>query len=177
MAAVNPWVWGNIGFNMVKNRWFVDLRNHQGTVQVYSTASLLLRGGCGIQYQWPTQDSRSAWHVRERIFANDIETFHYEKDGLLVGQGRSSEAYNAYVPNDYFYLCYAFSNATSRGFVEFYDERDTLIAQLKNKWLILEDVARRTVGQFPKIRFRIERCDVAEILLSRTAMIIIGKEY
>jgi hypothetical protein len=42
------------------------------------------------------------------------------------------------------------------------------------RWIIVEDLRRVTVGEFPKIRMKVEKEDVKEIVITKTTAIIIG---
>jgi hypothetical protein len=38
------------------------------------------------------------------------------------------------------------------------------VGRLNNRWILIEDVDRKSVGEYPKIRLRIEKKDVQKIV-------------
>ncbi len=176
MPAVD-WLWALIGFDTVQHRWFVDLRDGTGTVHVCVAEHLVIRKTCSSQYQWAEQNGRVAWHIRELLLSPDDTVIRYEGPDTLVIESTGAPRGQTRVPEHYSYLCYAFSRRTSRGFLEFYDDNDALLSKVGDIWLALEDVTRHSVGQYPNLRFRVEKEDVKEIVLTGTAAIVVGKPY
>jgi hypothetical protein len=85
------------------------------------------------------------------------------------------------IPEDFSYLLYAY-HLTSKergrapmGFVEFYDSEGSSVGRVDNRWIIIEGVNRRTVGEYPALRIRAERADIAEMTVTQTAIILEGK--
>ena len=172
--SASPWLWANVGFDTIKKLWFVDLHNHGGTLQTYIAKNVILKDGYGVQYQWQNRGQHAFWHVRERIFASDVRSIGYDDRGNLVVESIRVESLDEEIPEDYAYLCYAFSLRTSRGFVEFYDCNSKLIKKINEKWIVVEDLTRKTIGEYPNIRFRVEREDVKKIIMTKTALILMG---
>ena len=140
---------------------------------MYLAKGIILKDGYGVQYQWP--DNRGEfWHVRERIYAHDVRSINYDKDGTLVVDSLKIESVDEVMPDDYAYLTYAYSLKTSRGFVEFYDKNDKQIQRTNEKWIIVEGLDRKTVGDYPNIRLRVERENVRKIVTTKTAIVISG---
>jgi hypothetical protein len=87
-------------------------------------------------------------------------------------------------PEDFAYILYAFhlanrdiakGNKPPLGFVEFFDAKGELLRRLNNRWIVIEDVDRKSVGEYPKIRLRIEKKDIENIIATRSTVIIQGK--
>jgi hypothetical protein len=173
-SSTPSWNWASVGFDVTRKHWFIHLFNQGAVVKTFNARNLILIHGCGIQYQWINTGPNVSWHVRERLFAADVKSIRYEESGDLVLESARKEASDPSIPEDYSYLCYAFSLNTSRGFVEFYDERDALLHRIAEKWLVTEDLTRRTVGSYPGVRFRVERKDIKNIFVSKTTVILIG---
>ncbi len=47
--------------------------------------------------------------------------------------------------------------------------------RLNNRWILIEDLDRKSVGEYPSIRLRIEKKDVQQIITTRTSVIVQGK--
>jgi hypothetical protein len=77
-------------------------------------------------------------------------------------------------PSNFSYLVYAYSLMTSRGFVEFYDASNKPLGRINEKWIIAENLNRKTIGEYPNIRLRVERGDIAKIIVTKSAVIIQG---
>jgi hypothetical protein len=169
-----PWLWANLGFDTTKKLWFVDLHNHKGTVQTYIAKNVILKDGYGTQYQWANRGPHAFWHVRERFFASDVKHINYDDSGNLVVESIRIESLSEEIPAGYSYLCYAFSRKTSRGFLEFFDADNRLLKRVNEMWIIVEDVTRKTIGEYPNIRIRVERESIRKIIFTKTAAIIMG---
>ena len=77
----DPWHWADVGFDTTKKLWFVTLPNNKGTVQTYLARNIILKNGYGAQYHWPDgRGQRDFWHVRERIFANDVKSINCDDE-------------------------------------------------------------------------------------------------
>ena len=174
-ARAEPWIWGNIGFHTAKKLWFLELLNHKGLVNTYFASSIILRNGYGVQYQWPDRGPRPFWHVRERIFSEDVASITFDSTGNLIVAFAKPEVPDEQIPEDYTYITYAFSLKTARGFIEIYDSKDRLLKSIKNRWILVEDLTHKTVGEYPNIRLRVEREAIREILITKTAVILRGK--
>lgn len=169
-----PWMWAYVGFDTGRRLWFVDLRNYGGTTQVVSAERLIIIRGNISQHQWPDRQ-RPFWHIREMLHSSDVTDLRLEAANTLVIESRAAQKAPAIAPSEYLYLCYAFSRRTSRGFIEFFDSKDKLIARIEDKWIIAEDVTHYSVGEYPNLRFRVDQNDIAELIITRTAAMIIGK--
>ena len=173
-SALREWNWGDLGFDTAKKLWFVDLHDYKGSVKLFLAKNITLKDGPGIQYQWPDKGPREFWHVRERFFVNEVRSIGYDEEGTLVVEFLKVETGGDGIPQNYSYLTYAYSLRTSRGFVEFYDSSNKLLKTVHEKWIFVEDLARKTVGEYPMIRLRVEREHVKEILMTKNAIIIRG---
>jgi hypothetical protein len=167
------WEWGDIGFDTKRKLWFAALFNETGKVEWHYAKNIVLDHISSIQYQWP-HPGKNSWHVRERIFAENVKQIDYDEKGNLVIKFLPIFVHKESVPANYSYISYAFSLHTSKGFIDFYDENHKLVTTLSNKWIIVEDLKRRTIGEFPNIRLRVEKKDVKEIIITQTTAIIIG---
>jgi len=172
-SSSGPWSWADIGFDTEKKLWFLRLNNHKGIVKIFRAKRIIIKNRNGVQYQWPEKD-RESWHVRERIFANEVRTIHYDKDRNLIVNSIKAETPNQKIPESYSYVTYAYSLKTGRGFVEFYDKENQLLKKISEKWIIVEGLNRKTIGKFPHIRLRVERKDIRKILFTKTAVVITG---
>ncbi len=182
------WEIGDIGFDTEKKLWFVTLYNEVNqNVGSYMAKNVVVKRGRAAQYEWKDGQNRPFWHVRERFFADEVESIGVDPGGLRVTvHFKESPAKEGptEAPLDFSYILYAFhlynkeivkGNKPPLGFIEFYDATGKLLRTLNNIWILVEDVDRKSVGEYPKIRLRIERKDVERILLSRSAAIIQGK--
>lgn len=168
-----PWLWADIGFDTAKKLWFVNLFNYGGGTQSFVARNIIMKNGYGAQYQWP-DGPNAIWHVRERVFAADVKTINYDEKGNLVVDSVRVEAVEDEIPQDYAYLTYAYSLKTSKGFVEFYSANNKLLWRINEKWIIVEDLNRKTLGEYPHIRIRVEKTDIRKIVATKTAIIIQG---
>jgi len=173
-SPAGQWLWADIGFDTAKKLWFVNLFNFSGSTQSFVARNIIMRNGYGAQYQWPDPGPNGIWHVRERIFADDVKTIEYDEKGNLVVDSIRVESVEDQIPDDYAYLTYAYSLKTSRGFVEFYNANDKPVWRINEKWILVEDLNRKTIGEYPHIRIRIEKADVHRIIVTKTTIIIQG---
>jgi hypothetical protein len=165
---------GDLGFDTAKKLWFVDLHDYKGSVKMFLARDIVLKDGPGIQYEWPDKGPREFWHVRERFYANEVRSIGYDESGTLVVEFVKVEALDEEVPPSYSYLIYAYSLRTSRGFVEFYDSNNKLLKAIREKWILVEDLTRKTVGEYPAIRLRVEREDIRKIVITKSAIVLRG---
>ena len=98
---------------------------------------------------------------------------------IVFKNGEGSEV--GAVPEDFAYLTYAYhlsnKDETERapmGFVEFYNVKGDLLRRIENRWIVIEDASRRTTGEYPKIRLRMERKDIKDIIVTRTVIVLQG---
>jgi hypothetical protein len=187
-TSQNIWEFGDIGFDTDKKLWFVQLTNENNqNVGTYMAKTVVVKGGQATQYQWKDGQGRAYWHVRERFFADEIESIAVDPSGTHLtvtfkeGKGKADEDT---VPQDFSYLLYAFhlqnkdilkGNRAPLGFVEFFDAKGGLIRRLNNRWIVIEDVDRKSVGDYPRIRLRIDKKDTDRVFATRTTIIIQGK--
>jgi len=173
-SPAGHWLWADIGFDTAKKLWFVNLFNFGGLTQSFVARNIIMKNGYGAQYQWPDQGPNGIWHVRERIFASDVKTIEYDEKGNLVIDSVRVEAVEDVIPDDYAYLTYAYSLKTSRGFVEFYNANNKPVWRINERWILIEDLNRKTIGEYPHIRIRVEKADVRKITVTKTAIMIQG---
>jgi hypothetical protein len=184
------WEFADVGFDTGKKLWFVQLFDSVNqNVGFYTAKNVTINGGCGIQYQWKDTQGRPFWHVRERFLASEVEGFQIDvKGNLSIYFRRSSKNidFNDDVPKKFAYLQYAYHLTTKEtaqsfdqapmGFVEFCNENGEILARLNNKWIISEDVQRKTVGELPRIRVRVDEQDIGKIIVTRSSVVIVGKQ-
>jgi len=178
------WEFADLGFDTGKNLWFIQFYNGTNeNVGTYFAKSLSLDGGRAAQYQWKDAQGGPFWHVRERFFATEIEKFSVDPAGGTIKLNFRYEGAedDKTIPSEFAYILYAFHLSSKdggrapMGFVEFYDSRGGLIRRVDNRWIIIEGLHRKTSGEFPEIRLRVEGKDVGEITVTRTAIVIQGK--
>lgn len=186
------WEFADIGFDTMKKLWFLQLFDSvNANVGFYTAKNIVMTGGCAIQYQWKDLQARPFWHVRERFLASEVDGFQIDMKGNLVinfkkrGPGESEQE-SGQVPKNFAYLQYAYHLTTKEngpsidrapmGFVEFCSQTGEVIGRLNNRWIIVEDVPRRTTGELPRIRIRVDGKDIGRVLVSRSSVIITGKE-
>ena len=182
------WEYADLGFDTEKKLWFVQFFNDSGqNTGAYMAKTVFFKSGDAIQYQWKDSKGRPFWHVRERFFPDEIEKIDIDTKGhdlTIIFKQRRGSASAEVVPKDYAYILYAFhlankegsaENRPPTGFVEFYGTDGRLISRFNNRWIAIEGANRKTVGDFPKIRVRVERNDVGNIILTDTVAIIQGR--
>ena len=189
-AAVTPAVWefGDIGFDTEKKLWFVQLYNDVNqNVGTHMGRRVVIKHGRAAQYEWKDGQGRAFWHVRERFFADEIESISLDAGAeVLTVVFRENPERNdeVSIPEEYAYILYAFhlsskemakGNKPPLGFLEFYTANDKLLKRLNNRWILIEDLDRRSVGEYPSIRLRIDKKDVDRIITTRTSVVVQGK--
>jgi hypothetical protein len=190
-AGDSLWEFADIGFDTMKRLWFLQLFDTLNqNVGFYTAKSVSLNRGCAIQYQWKDTQGRPFWHVRERFQSSDVEGFQIDMKGNLVINFRKDHGdeniTSPRIPKDFAYLQYAYHLTTKEtpqsldkspmGFVEFCNQAGEVIGRVNNRWIIVEDANRRTTGELPKIRIRVDRKDIGRIILSRSSIIIMSKD-
>jgi hypothetical protein len=178
------WEFGDIGFDTSRKLWFVQLTDKLN--QVVNTRhghAIEMSGGTASQYQWKDPGEYAFWHIRERFFARDIESISDTPEGVVRIKFRSIlNSQVKMVPDKFEYVLYAY-HLTNKdpndpkapmGFLEFYGEQDQLIEKVDRKWILLEGVTHKTTGEYPRIRMRAERADIAEILVTFSCVVLRG---
>ncbi len=187
-APSTIWEFGDIGFDTEKKLWFVQLYNEVNqNVGTHMGKSVVLKHGRAAQYEWKDGQGRAFWHVRERFFADEVESISLDSGAetltVTFKEGRETGE-DTQVPEDYTYILYAFhltskelakGNKPPLGFLEFYNSSDKLVRRLNNHWIIIEDLDRRSVGEYPSIRLRIEKEDVQRIVITRSTVVVQGR--
>jgi hypothetical protein len=189
-ATVNPAVWefGDIGFDTEKKLWFVQFYNDANqNVGTHMGKRVVIKHGRAAQYEWKDGQGRAFWHVRERFFADEIESISLDAGAeVLTVVFRENPERNdeVSIPEESAYILYAFhlsskemakGNKPPLGFLEFYTANDKLVKRLNNRWILIEDLDRRSVGEYPSIRLRIDKEDVHRIITTRTSVVVQGK--
>jgi hypothetical protein len=177
------WEYCDIGHATGQRKfWFLQFWDAKGQlVGTLNAKEIFLEGGCATQRQWTDQMGAPIWHVRETFFREEVDKVSMDAEGNIHISFGGHEDGTASVPKDYAYLVYAYHwsrNGKGRppmGFVEFCDEENRVLSSINNKWVIVEDIPRRTWGQYPKIRLRIEKSDVGNLEVGRSYVAIIGK--
>jgi hypothetical protein len=169
------WEWADLGFDTKSRIWFLQLFNYSGVAEIFQAREILLTGGSAVQYQWPQIGLRPMWHVRERIFSREVGTIEYDEEGRLVVEHVTEVRAKEQVPETYESITYAYSISTARGILEFRDRDNTVVKRIDDRWIVVENLARKTIGEFPDIRLTVRREDIENILLTDTCVIIQGK--
>lgn len=187
------WEFADIGFDTMKRLWFLQLFDSvNANVGFYTAKNVMMTGGCAIQYQWKDLQARPFWHVRERFLASEVDGFQIDMKGnLIINFKRATRDEIAsraddQPPKNFAYMQYAYHLTTKEtgteidrapmGFVEFCSESGEVIKRLNNKWIIIEGVPRKTTGELPKIRIRVDRKDIDRVLVTRSSIVIMGRE-
>ena len=183
------WEFADIGFDTGKKLWFVQLFDSVNqNVGFYTAKNVTMNRGCAIQYQWKDMQGRPFWHVRERFQSTEVEGFQIDMKGNLIINFKKNhgedDGHN--IPKNFAYLQYAYHLTTKEtpqsvdrspmGFVEFLSQSGEILGRLNNRWIIVEDVNRKTAGELPKIRIRVDRKDIGSIIVSRSSVIIMSKD-
>ena len=154
--------------------WFFEIHNFMGLIETFQAKAVLLKGGAGIQYQWPEKGGKQMWHVRERIFSQDVNKVEYDQNGTLVVEFKPRPKVDEEIPEDFESITYAYSLQTSRGFVEFRDKNDVVIKKISEKWIAVENLPRMTTGEYPNIRLMAKRADIVNVVVTNTCIVIVG---
>lgn len=177
------WEFGDIGFDTAKKMWFVQLTDKAN--EIISTRhgrSVKVCGGTVAQYQWKDTDGRVFWHVRERFFARDVASIAETPDGeIRIEFNGSREVGTSAVPEHFEYIVYAYhltdktaDTASPMGFLEFFGKDGQSLQRIDNKWIFLEAATHSTEGTYPKIRMRVERSDLKDVLVTSSCVILRG---
>lgn len=179
------WEFADLGFDTGKKLWFVQFYDETNkSVGSYFARSITINKGSAAQYEWKDTQGRAFWHVRERFFAKEVEGFTVTPTGSVSITFKASSAADAgAVPEDFAYLTYAYHlsnrDETERapmGFVEFFNAKGDLLRRIDNRWIVIEDAGRKTVGDYPRIRLRMERSEVKNIIVTRTVIVLQGSQ-
>jgi hypothetical protein len=184
------WEFGYIGFDTEKRLWFVQFFNETNqNVGTYLAKTVVVKRGRAAQYEWKDLQGKANWHVRERFLGEDVQAISVDATGnrltITFKESPKETKEDFEAPPSFSYVLYAFhlqnkdilkGNRAPLGFVEFYDEKGEVIRRMNNRRIIVEDIDRKSVGEYPNIRLRIEGKDVERVLCSRTAVIIQGKK-
>jgi hypothetical protein len=167
------WEWANLGFNTVAKLWFLELYNYLGLIETFQAKEVSLIGGAAVQYQWP-EKGKPMWHVRERIFSQEVNKIEYDQKGTLVVEFVVNHVVPEDIPRDFDSITYAYSLTNSRGFVEFRGKDNEVIKRINDRWIAVEGLVRRTSGEYPNIRLTARKEDVGNILVTNTCVVIQG---
>ncbi len=185
IRRINFWEYAEVGFDTEKKAWFAQFFNDAGQSTAFHVAkSITLKNGEAIQYQWKDAEGRPFWHIRERFFPEEIEDLNVDvKTHEMTIKFKEAVPTEETVKDDFAYLLYAYhlankdargENRAPMGFLELYDSKGVRMRRINNRWIVVEGVDRKTVGEFPAIRIRVERKDVGKIILTNTLAIIQG---
>ncbi|MGD0637853.1 MAG: hypothetical protein ABSA72_07425 [Nitrososphaerales archaeon] len=177
------WEFADVGFDTGKKLWFIQFSDEKNqSVGSYFARNITMTRGSAIQYQWKDTQGRAFWHVRERFFADEVEGFTIETSGnisVAFKPGRGPDP--AKIPEEYSYILYAYHLSSKEenskpptGFVEFFNSKGEVVHRVNNRWIVIEDTSRKTSGEYPKIRLRIDKKDVKNIIVTNTTIIIQG---
>jgi len=177
------WEFADVGFDTGKKLWFIQFSDEKNqSVGSYFARNITLTRGTAIQYQWKDTQGRAFWHVRERFFADEVEGFTIEPSGNISVVFKSAHGPGpTKIPEDYSYILYAYHLSSKEenakpptGFLEFFNSKGEVVHRVHNKWIIIEDVRRKTSGEYPKLRLKIEKKDVKNIIVTKSTIIIQG---
>ena len=174
------WEFADLGFDTSKKIWFLQLSDTRNrNVGMYYAREVVLNGGSGIQYQWKDTQDNTFWHVRERFFSDELDGFTLDSRAHLTINFRGEKPSTESIPENYAYLQYAYhlfpdKGPAPKGFVEFCNERGQVVRTLDNKWIVVEDLCRKTTGELPKIRLRVQKRDISHVVVTKSTVIIVG---
>jgi hypothetical protein len=179
------WEFADLGFDTEKRLWFIQFYNAiNENVGTYFARSVHIERGRAAQYQWKDAKGAPFWHVRERLYATEVERLSMDPEGgaiTMIFRDEEARESERGVPDDFSYLLYAY-HLTSKergrapmGFVEFFDSEGSSVGRVDNRWIIIEGVNRKTVGEYPELRIRVERKDIAGMTVTQTAIVLAGK--
>jgi len=169
------WEWGDLGFDTDTKLWFIELYDYANLVEAYQATKILLKNGSGVQYQWPERGPDPMWHVRERIFSQDVHGIDYDEKGNLSIQFIPNHKFKEEIPENYDHLAYAYSLSTGKGFIEFCDSEDQILKRIDERWIVVENLSHETVGDYPNIRLVAKRKDIERIVVTDSCIVIEGK--
>lgn len=169
------WEWGDIGFDTNEKLWMIELYNYAEQVDLIRARKILVKKGSGIQYQWPERGPTPMWHIRERIFSQQVDGLELDDEGNLTITFIPNRRVKEEIPESYDHLAYAYSLSTGRGFVEFYDSGNQVLKKIAEKWVVVENLSHETVGEFPGIRLVAKREDIERIVVTDSCIVIEGK--
>jgi len=179
------WEFADLGFDTGKKLWFIQFYNAANVnVGTYFARTVNITRGRAAQYQWKDAKGAIFWHVRERFYATEIEKLAIDPANAvitIVFKAEETDGAERMVPVGFAYLLYAYhltSKETGRapmGFIDFYDASGSVVGRVDNRWIIIEGVDRKTTGEYPTVRIRIDGNDVGKIMVSQTAVVIQGK--
>jgi hypothetical protein len=179
------WEFADLGFDTGKKLWFIQFYDETNkSVGSYFARDITMTKGSAAQYEWKDTQGRTFWHVRERFFAKEVEGFMITPSGSVsITFKAGADTDSGAVPEDFSYLTYAYhlsnkeaSERAPMGFVEFFNAKGELLRRVDNRWIIIEDASRKTTGEYPKIRLRMERKDVKNIIVTRSTIILQGSQ-
>jgi hypothetical protein len=180
------WEFGDIGFDTERKLWFIQLTSKTNeAVNTRHARDIKISGGTASQYQWKDTDGRPFWHVRERFFARDVKTISETPGGEIWIEFKDSSNSVTDVPREFGYLLYAYhltdknpsDSASPMGFLEFYSKEDELLYRIDKKWIILEGATHSTTGEYPRIRMRIERAHLTDLVVTASCVILRGANH
>ncbi len=179
------WEFADLGFDTGKKLWFVQFYNAGNeNVGTYFARTVVISKGWAAQYQWKDSKGGLFWHVRERFYASEIDRLSMDPSGgalTIAFKEDGADEPEVSIPTDFAYLLYAY-HLTSKdlgrapmGFVEFFSPDGSPLGRVENRWIIIEGVERRTSGEYPGVRIRVDKKDIGAITVSDTAIIVKGK--
>lgn len=186
IKRIKFWEYAEIGYDTEKKAWFVQFFNDAGQSSAFHIVrNIFIESGNAIQYQWKDAEGRPLWHIRERFFPDEIEDIDIDvkTHDMTIRFKEDPDIVQETVKEEFAYLLYAYhlaniegrsENRAPMGFLELYDSNGARIRRFNNRWIVVEGARRRTVGEFPAIRIRIDRKDVGKIIVTNTVLIVQG---
>jgi hypothetical protein len=178
---MQDWIFADIGFDTNLRLWMIEFYGPQRQlIRVVHTVGVSVKGGEAKQIEWHDNQGGEYYHIRERIYAENLSSMLQESSADPLGHPGKiivtyDSAYEAlYVPDGYASLRYAYDLKTGKGFVEFFDVDGILLSKFTDKWIMVENVLRSTVGEYPKIRFLVRKEDITSITVTASAVVIAG---
>ena len=183
---MQDWLYANIGFDTGRKLWMVEFFDEGANwppKYVMYGSGVTVKGGEAKQFEWHEVGAQF-WHVRERIFAKDVESIEKTAsksgsflgaEGTIVIQYRERTKDGAGIPDAWDYVDYAFDvGGDARGFAGFFDKDGKPVGVVKDRWILVEGVSRISVGEYPNIRLRLLRGEVTRTVLTDSVLVFCG---
>ena len=176
------WAYADLGFNTGHGLWMLEFHDAKGRfIHLMTVREVILRHGTTFQYGWPdeSENPRRFWHVRQRILVGNVERLWFDGgDRVEIDFVRGIEPASeppTPLPEGVVAIEMAYSLKDSKGFIELVGPDGKVLKELKDRWLITENLTQRTTGIYPNIRLRSEAKDVHGLVVTATTCVVVGR--
>jgi hypothetical protein len=181
---MQDWLFANIGFDTNVKVWFIDFIGQNGKLlsRIFGPEVVVV-GGNAKQIEWYDEGEGPFYHIRERIYPDGLISIRQEaSDDPVHMPGKITITYKEIteehddgvptIPDTWETVRYAYDVKSSRGFAEFLDADGKLLCKITDRWILVEGLTRRTIGEFPNIRLEAKRQDVSRVVLTDTILVL-----